>query len=239
MGRVLVLVGAGRYADPWHDHAAQGDEVAQVARALGHEVRVRSTRPSTFDDLAQQPGPDGEAWLPDVLVVAASGDPGQQPDEDSPAWQPFHDARHALVERGTAVLALHASACVFADDPRWAATIGGRWVPGRSWHPAQGPTTFRVVDDEHPVTWSLRTVTADDERYADLAVDPGVHVLVVADVTADEAGTHGTAGEHPVVWTVPGAGRVLYDALGHDARSMASPSRRALLASELAWLLHP
>jgi len=233
-----VLVGAGRYADPWHDHAAQGDEVAQVARALGHEVRVRSTRPSTFHDLAQQPGPDGAPWVPDVLVVAASGDPGQQPDDDSPAWQSFHDARQALVER-VAVLALHASALAFADDPRWAATIGGRWVPDRSWHPDYGPTTFRAVDHEHPVTWSLGAVTAHDERYADLAVDPGAHVLVVADVTPDEAQGRGTPGEHPVVWAAPGPRKVLYDALGHDARAMSSPSRRALLTSELSWLLQP
>ncbi|CAM5783759.1 ThuA-like domain-containing protein OS=Cellulomonas persica OX=76861 GN=CPE01_11870 PE=4 SV=1 [Cellulomonas persica] len=251
---VLVLAGAGRYTDPWHDAVAQADEVAQVARALGHDVRVRSTRPETFDE------PGLLEWGPQLLVVVAGGmprppgdEPGTRADEGAAAgagpdeggsadatdagWRRFHDARQALVDAGTAVLGVHEAAYAFADDPRWAATIGGRWVLGRSWHPPYGPATFRAVDDEHPVTWSLREVTSDDERYADLTVSEGVHVLVVADVTPDEAGEDGTAGEHPVVWTVPGPTKVLYDALGHDAAAFASPSRRALLAAELAWLL--
>lgn len=233
MATVLVLAGAGRYSDPWHDCAAQADEVAQVARALGHEVRVRSTHPATFDE----PGLD--EWAPQLLAVVAAGDPAHRtdPGPDAGEWRRFHDARQALVDGGAAVLALHESSYAFGDDPRWAATIGGQWVEGRSWHPPYGPATFRVVDDEHPVTWSLGEVTADDERYADLVVADEAHVLVVADVMPDEADGHGTAGAHPVVWTMPGTTRVLYDALGHDARALSSPSRRALLASELSWLL--
>lgn len=247
MATVLVLAGAGRYTDPWHDATAQADEVAQVARSLGHDVRVRSTRPETFDE------PGLLEWGPQLLVVVAGGMPrpaddepgtgesgpdrGGLPDPTDAQWRSFHDARQALVDGGAAVLGLHEAAYAFGDDPRWAATIGGRWVDGRSWHPPYGPATFRVVDDEHPVTWSLRAVTADDERYADLTVADDVHVLVVADVTPAEAGESGTPGEHPVVWTVPGPTKVLYDALGHDAAAFASPSRRALLAAELAWLL--
>ncbi len=237
MATVLVLVGAGRYTDPWHDCAAQADEVVQVARALGHDVRVRSTRPDTFDEA------DLVARVPHLLVVVAGGTPGPQvltdpsADEAAARWRPFHDARHALVEAGTAVLALHQAAYAFTDDPRWAATIGGRWVLDRSWHPPYGRATVRPVDDEHPVTWSLGEVAVHDERYADLDVSPGVHVLAVTDVTPDEARGHGTPGTHPVVWTVPGATKVLYDALGHDARSWHAPSRRALLTAELAWLL--
>lgn len=82
-------------------------------------------------------------------------------------------------------------------------------------------------------------MTADDERYADLQVAAGSRVLVVADVAPDEADPHGTPGAHPVVWVAPGPGRVLYDALGHDTRSFASPDRRALLTAELTWLLTP
>ncbi|MCR6689144.1 ThuA domain-containing protein [Cellulomonas sp.] len=230
MATVLVLVGAGRYADEWHDHAAQGDEVAHCARGLGHEVRVRSTRPSTFADL----GP----WAPDLLVVTAGGDPTAQPDD---AWGAFHDARQAAVAAGAAVLALHQAAYAFADDPRWAATIGGRWVEGRSWHPARGRTRLHVVDDTHPVTAGLPgggTLAVDDERYADLAVAPDVRALVVATVDAGEADGARTAGHHPVVWVAPGPGRVLFDALGHDAAAYRG-DRAALLHRELTWLLPP
>lgn len=234
VGRVLVLVGSGRYADPWHDAAAQADEVAQVARALGNDVRVRSTRPTTFDELG--------GWLapgPALLVVAASGDPRHPLAGTDAEWRAFHDARQGVIDAGASVLALHQAAYAFRDDPRWAATIGGRWIEGHSWHPPFGPTTVRTVDDEHPVTWDVHTMTTDDERYADLVIEGSVHTLVVADISPDEAGTHGTPGAHPVVWTLPGrsGGRVLYDALGHDARSFAAPSRRALLSAEISWLL--
>jgi uncharacterized protein len=225
--RVLVLVGRGRYGDTWHDHAAQADEVVRLLRADGHDVRVRSTFPTTLADLGD--------WVPALLVVTA-GRAEDVTDADG-EWRAFHDARHALVACGTAVLGLHQAANTFADDPRWAATLGGRWVEGRSWHPPHATATFRVVDDEHPVTGGLRAVTADDERYADLEVAPDSRVLVVADVSPDEADEHGTPGAHPVVWQAPGPARVLYDALGHDVRSFASQDRRALLTAELAWLL--
>lgn len=234
MATVLVLVGAGRYADEWHDHAAQGDEVARAARSLGHDVRIRSTRPTTFAELG--------AWTPDLLVVTAGGDAAAQPDD---AWRAFHDARQAAVAAGAAVLALHQAAYAFADDPRWAATIGGRWVEGRSWHPARGRTQVRVVDGGHPVTAGLSggPLVVDDERYADLEVAPDVRTLVVAEVDAAEVGPAEAdparhAGRHPVVWAASGPGRVLFDALGHDPAAYGG-DRATLLMRELTWLLAP
>lgn len=134
--RALVLVGRGRYGDPWHDHAAQADEVAQLLRADGHDVRVRSTFPTTFADLGD--------WEPALLVVTAGR--AEEVNDADDEWRAFHDARHALVARGTAVLGLHQAANTFADDPRWAATLGGRWVeaaPGtrRTAPPRSGSST--------------------------------------------------------------------------------------------------
>ncbi|WP_343035381.1 ThuA domain-containing protein [Cellulomonas septica] len=221
VAQVVVLVGRDRYGDPWHDHAATSDAVATLLRADGHDVEVRSVFPDALDDVGR----------PDVLVVNCGQGPLDAADAD--AWRGFHDRRAALVDEGVAVLGLHQAANTFGDDPRWAATLGGRWVDDVSWHPPLGEARFRVVDTTHPVTHGLDDVDAVDERYADLRVADDAHVLLVADVADDAGATRA----HPVVWVAAGPGRVLYDALGHDVRSYAFPSRRALLRREVAWLL--
>lgn len=221
MAQVVVLVGRDRYGDPWHDHAATSDAVATLLRAEGHDVAVRSVFPDALDGVDR----------PDLLVVNC----GQGPLDPAAAeeWRGFHDRRAALVDGGTAVLGLHQAANTFNDDPRWAATLGGRWDDDVSWHPPLDEARFRVVDRAHPVTDGLDEVVAPDERYVDLVVSGDVRVLLVADVPDGDGATR----PHPVVWVAGGAGRVVYDALGHDVRSYASPSRRALLRREVAWLL--
>lgn len=220
MTRVLVLAGRGRYGDPWHDHAATTDVLATLLRADGHDVVVRSTFPDALDDVH-----------PDLLVVNSGRGPLDAAEDDD--WRAFHDRREALVASGVPVLGVHQAANTFGDDPRWPVTLGGRWVEGVSWHPPLGATTFRVLDAEHAVTAGLAGVTATDERYADLEVSPGSHVLLGADVAGDD----GVARVQPVVWVAPGPRRVVYDALGHDVGAYSSPDRRALLRREVAWLL--
>lgn len=221
MAQVVVLVGRDRYGDPWHDHAATSDAVATLLRAEGHDVRLRSVFPDALDDLER----------PDLLVVNCGQGP-LHPDA-ADAWRGFHDRRAALVDDGVPVLGLHQAANTFGDDPRWAQALGGRWDDDVSWHPPLGDARFRVVDATHPVTDGLGDVVAVDEQYADLLVADDAHVLLVADVTGDDGATRA----HPVVWVAAGPGRVVYDALGHDVRSYASTSRRALLRREVAWLL--
>lgn len=219
MMRALILVGRGRYADPWHDHAATSFEVADVLRTLEIAVEVRSTFP---------------AELPQVDLVVVNAGPGRVDaafDGDDAAWRPFHESLAGLVASGTAVLGLHLASKTFGDAPSWTEILGGRWVEGTSGHPPIGDATFRVVAD-HPVTRGLSTVSAFDESYCDLDIHPECERLLVGEVDGVE---------HPVVWVAPPttstSGRVLYDALGHDVRSYRSPSRRDLLARELAWLL--
>lgn len=219
MMNALILVGRGRYADPWHDHAATSFEVAEVLRDLGVPVEVRSTFPEEIPDV-------------DLVVVNAGpgrADPGYDGDDD--AWRPFHESLARQVASGTSVLGLHLAANTFADAPVWTEILGGRWVDGTSGHPPIGEATFKVVRD-HPVTQGLTTVTAFDESYCDLEVHPASQRLLVAEIDGVE---------QPVVWVAPTltstSGRVLYDALGHDVRSYRSPARRDLLARELTWLL--
>lgn len=218
MPHALVLVGRGRYEDPWHDHAATSHALVSLLEDAGWTAQLRSTFPDALDDAS-----------PDLLVVnAGSGRVDPEFDGTDDVWRAFHDRRAALTDGGVPVLAVHQAANTFEDDPRWAATLGGRWIEGTSWHPPLGDAAFRVVDGAHPVTSGVPDgIAAVDERYLDLQVSGPVHVLAVA----DHDGT-----PHPVVWAVEGRTRVVYSALGHDVRSYASPSHRALLRSAAGWL---
>ena len=218
----LVLVGRGRYADPWHDDAATGHRAADVLAEAGLAPELRGTSPTALADV-----PAGLALL---VVVAGTGrtDPGW--DGDDAAWAPFHARLESLVaERGVPALVLHQGAHTFTDAPGWAGLVGGRWVPGLSMHPPIGPAVFRPVPGvDHPVVAGLGPVEAYDERYCLLQPAVGSTVLL----TTEHEGV-----EHPVVWQSGGRGRVLYDALGHDVRSYDSPSRIALLRREVDWLV--
>ena len=71
----------------------------------------------------------------------------------------------------------------------------------------------------------------NDEIYHGLTLEPDVEPLLVGECAA------GT-GLQPVVWARDfGAGRVVYDALGHDAASVNHPQHRKLLQQAARWLL--
>jgi hypothetical protein len=216
----VVLVGRGRYQDPWHDDAATGHIVADLLATQGIGSVVRGVAPTALVDVDR----------PRLLVViAGSGRIDPDWDGDDEAWRSFHRRLHSLVSReGVPLLALHQAANTFTDDATWAELIGGRWVPDASTHPPIGDAVFRPVEGEdHPVVRGLGPVTAFDERYCDLQPAPGSRILLTTELEGVE---------HPVVWQAPGPGRVLYDALGHDVRSYASASRRELLLREIRWL---
>lgn len=217
MTHALVLVGHGRYEDPWHDGAAIGHRVAQLLADDGIDTTVRGTLPDALDDVE-----------PDLLVVASGrGRPDADFDGTDEDWLPFHARLSALVASGVPVLGLHQATNTFLDSPAWGPLLGGRWIEGTTWHPPLSTATFRVVS-EHPLVSGLTEISAEDEQYLALQVSPDVHVLVVADHEGES---------HPVVWIAPGPGRVVYDALGHDVRSYGSSSRVDLLRREVRWLL--
>ena len=67
----------------------------------------------------------------------------------------------------------------------------------------------------HPITEGLGDISVTDERYSYLSTEPDITVL------GQHAHDHLW---HPVVWARDtGAGRVVYDGLGHDTRSYDSP----------------
>ncbi len=215
--RALVLTGRGRYEDPWHDHAATSHVVARTLGTMDIEAEVRSLFPDSMGDLADY----------DLVVVnAGHGRVDPDFDGDHAAWVPAHRAMMSFIDAGGAVLGLHQAAGTFADNTRWGAALGGRWVWGHSMHPPQELATFSPTGD-HPIAVGLDPVVVDDEQYCHLVLEPGSQVFL----TTRHEGT-----DHPVAW-VSATGRVVYDSLGHDVGSYASPSRLALLRREVDWLL--
>jgi len=215
--RAVVLTSAGpAYADPWHDLTGTAAAIASVLAEAGLEPVVRDDVVTALEEHA------GQA----LVVVACSGNPDDQEQERAEAVR-IAAALDRHVAAGAPVVAVHAGGMAFPSVERWHELLGARWVHGVSGHPDLGLCTVQVTDPAHPVTAGLTDITVEDERYSDLDIAPDRDALV----------THEHDGRtHPLVLTgVVGGSRVVYDALGHDERSYASPGRRELLRREVRW----
>lgn len=222
--RILILSGAGRYADPWHPYPETSAALAEVLGGLdGVDVSVDEhvdERLTRLDDV-------------DLLVIN-TGNPAENGDAAGGADDAQREAVADSVARfralGGAVLVSHSGTSSLADYPDLVALMPARWVPEHSWHPEFGTLDLPVSPDvDHPVTAGIDRVVADDELYSDLVIDDSATVLL----------SHELEGRrHPLVLAAePGGTRVVVDALGHDGRSYRSPSHRALLQQAAEWLL--
>lgn len=217
MARVRIFSGGGRYGDPWHPFTQTSAAVADILTGAGHGTEVVRDLPASLTDLGAV----------DVLVVNAGGQPTEEIVPD-PEWAAAFDDLGRWLNQGGRLLGLHTAANAFPDWPDWPARLGGRWVRGTSFHPERSEASFGPCPGaaKHPVWDGLDTVEADDERYSSMEVAPGSVRLV----------QHVTDGVTEVMGWANG-GHVLYDGLGHDARSYESPSRARLLLNEVSWLL--
>lgn len=229
--RVLILAGGSPHA---HDFDGVGRALVATAREAGHDVTLVDHPELAVPMLTSQPTSD----RPDLLMIH-----GLWWRMDGPAydrWRPDHgyvtteewrDAVSGYVAGGGSLLALHAAPICFDDWPEWGDIVGGAWRWGISSHPPLGPVAATVVDG-HPVVDGMPTeLRLRDEIYGDLAVREGVDVLLQARRHPDDA-------LQPIGWVHRfGRGSVVYDGLGHDARSLTDPDHRRLIAQAMAWLL--
>lgn len=222
--RALILTGAGRYADPWHDFAETSARIAAVLTEMGIAATIVATSSEALER-----EPIGAA-APDVVVVnAGGGHPAIADDRaDGATGLP---TLTALLDPRVPLLAIHAAANTFADILAYRARMGGHWDPAASFHPERGPGVLRAASN-HPALGGLRRVIIDDdERYAGLVIDADVTPLLEHDAEG---------AVHIAAWARQDSrGRVVYDGLGHHGASYDAPDRAALLRREVEWLLRP
>jgi uncharacterized protein len=140
------------------------------------------------------------------------------------------EAIEAFMAGGGTLLASHTAPICFDDWPRWGEIVGATWVWGRSSHPELGPARIRVETDAHPIVEGVpEGFEVVDEVYSHMDLQPDVEPLAWGAAYSTE---------QPLVWAREGAGgKVVYDALGHDERSLTHPAHARILRQAVAWLL--
>lgn len=220
MTNVLIVSGAGHYADPWHDYPATSACIAAVLVNVGLTVEVS-------EDVDQSMASLDERTDIGLLVVNAGIS------VDDPTDHTVDGAVRAgllqFLRGGSSLLAMHSAASTLPDVPEWESIIGARWVNGTTMHPEIGDAEVDVHPDRHEIVASSVDFKVWDERYSFLRVSPDVVALA----------SHEYAGvTHPLLWAREYEGsRVVYDALGHDERSYQSPDHTALLGAATRWLV--
>ncbi|HEY5784877.1 MAG TPA: ThuA domain-containing protein [Microlunatus sp.] len=224
MGEVVIISGAGDYADPWHPFAATSARLAELIASLGHRVQVSETVEESLLSLDAQ------------LVVINIGNP--IPPRPASTMIEIQRALLRHLDDAGGLLGMHVSATSFTGMPRWPEILGGHWVRGTTMHPPLDLARIRLHAGFHPVASGSTGIDGAgidgagievlDERYSYLDVRDDAVVL----------GDHEHDGlVHPMIWAREhGRGRVVYDGLGHDARSYDSPGHRDFLRRAVSWL---
>lgn len=216
MTDVLVLSGAGAYADPWHQFVATSARLAGIVADAGHSVEVTDD----VEEALRQPGSCR-------LLVINLGNPIRPLPADA-----VDVLRAGLVGHcaaGGAMLGMHSTLTALPDQLDWSRLLGGVWIRGRTMHPPRGDATIQLAGSEHSITAGLADFAVEDERYSYLHTEPGIEVLYEHDHDGHR---------HPLVWAwQPDGYRAVYDALGHDVASYDSPGHQALLQRSIRWLL--
>ena len=219
----LILVGG-----IFHDFHATAKALATVLAPMGIESRIEADLDAGIASLADNPV--------DLLTINALrwemiGEK-YDPYRETEAYSPPIKTRMAIeahLHAGGALLGLHTASICFSDWPEWGSLLGGRWVWGTSWHPQ--PETVSVVPDKDNALADLPSFEVHDELYTDLLLEPGAQVLA-----------HGRCAAMPTSQPIVrshrvGAGRVIYDSLGHDRESLSHPAHAHLLRETVSWAL--
>ncbi|SER85834.1 hypothetical protein SAMN05443377_1146 [Propionibacterium cyclohexanicum] len=217
MAHIRVVTGHDRYADPWHPFEETSAAVSEILAAQGHGVDVQLDEPAALTGLRHV----------DLVVVNLGGNPEVNLAPDA-RWSAAQAEFGAWIREGGRVLGLHTASNAFPDWPEWPALLGGQWIRGSSWHPKRSVATFEPCPETvgHPIWAGCVPVSCYDERYSGLEVHPTSVPLVRHELS-----------EH---WEVMGwlnGDNVIYDGMGHNARSYSSPSRARFLVNEVDWLL--
>jgi hypothetical protein len=136
-----------------------------------------------------------------------------------------------FIVAGGGLLGLHTASICFDTWDGWANLLGARWKWDASFHPEPALLEARPGSTDHVIVKGLKPFRVTDELYHDLERMPDTEVLLNADAPENGAPQALMFARHV------GAGRAVYDALGHDAASLCEPTHARLLRRSAAWVL--
>jgi uncharacterized protein len=155
------------------------------------------------------------------------------------------DALTAAVQAGTPYIALHVATLLWKNQLDYMTRHGG-WpnhptpddllspaqlryleMTGSAFvgHPPIASFTVRITNPSHPITQGVDAFEIEDELYQLGGGRARLHVLAEA------------SGQPLLYVTQWGAGKVHYNALGHDQRALSHPSYQRLVVKAVAWAL--
>jgi type 1 glutamine amidotransferase len=216
----LLLTGG-----PYHDFEANSKLIAGLLELDGIESEIT-------DDLER-----GLARAADFDLVTANflrwRMAGEMFDGHRDRWAGTLSAagRDAFFEhlgRGRGILALHTATVCFDDWPEWRDLVGARWDWRLSSHPPPRASSVHVHTDRHAIVVDTPDFDVVDEIYSFL--DYGeVEPLMTSDRRGEP---------QPLLWARAfEGGRVVYDALGHDERSLTEPTHARIIRRSASWAL--
>ena len=141
------------------------------------------------------------------------------------------EALTRFIVAGGGLLGLHTASICFDTWAGWANLLGARWNWDASFHPEPAPLAVRPGSTDHVIVRGLKSFQVIDELYHNLERMPDTDVLLHADAPANGAP------QALMFAKRVGAGRTVYDALGHDAASLCEPTHARLLKRSAAWVL--
>lgn len=210
----------------FHDFAASSGALDEILAPLGITSRIESDIERGLASLADEPV---ELLTINALRWEMLGEKyDAYRDEWAMSLSPA--GRQAIVNhlgQGGALLGLHTASICFSDWPLWGNILGGSWQWGTSWHPA--PETIKLTPTAHPLMQGISVFEVFDELYTELSVLPEVDTLITGSSTS-------LTSNNPLLWIHEyGGGRVVYDAMGHDAQAIKQADHAKVLRQSVAW----
>jgi type 1 glutamine amidotransferase len=161
------------------------------------------------------------------------------------------EALKGFITRGGGWVGIHGAGGDRSYDWPWYVDelLGAQFI-GHPMSPQFQTATWRTEDASHPASAKLPASWRHEEEIYSFEKSPrgkpGFHVLVSVDESTYSPvekillyeRSLAMGADHPMVWWhCVGRGRVLYDALGHQAEAYDEPEVQALIEGALAWAL--
>jgi hypothetical protein len=138
---------------------------------------------------------------------------------------------HKFLEKGGGILGLHTAAICFDEWKDWISILGAKWIWGKSGHLPFGIVNTRTETIKHPIINNINAFNLEDEVFANLKMAKNITPLMSARVEGQDKW-------HPVLWARNFSnGRIVYDALGHDAKSINHPEHAKIIRRSANWAI--